>query len=239
MLFLFFRRRRFWYQNCLPVGLRWHKEGVFTEQTCAHREHHARMQRNRPLRKRAHREKDLAPKRQLHQWIQPTLAFGDQELTRLLSLSQDTFCECSTVRSVPRSTGPSRESGDTNVVFIAKWAPPCSVRPSATTSNLRVRQQVHVPDHTSVHTLAPASLHTLTAAPSSGNLLLPRTPDVAHADRWWPRASSGRPHWQERAETGRGRWRRRKRSTLKGWASNCVNQRKRERTRLRPHQGPL
>ena len=57
ILFLFFfRRRRFWYQNCLPVGLRWHKEGVFTEQTCAHREHHARMQRNRPLRQRAHRE---------------------------------------------------------------------------------------------------------------------------------------------------------------------------------------
>ena len=49
-----------------------------------------------------------------------------------------------------------------------------------------------------VRTLHPASRHTLAAAFSSGNPPRRNLSTTAHADRWWPRTSRGRPHRQVR-----------------------------------------
>ena len=55
-------------------------------------------------------------------------------------------------------------------------------------------------------TRAPPSRHTRSAALSTANPRLSRTPDLAQAARWWPQESSGKPHWVKE----RGRRKRRK-----------------------------
>ena len=62
-------------------------------------------------------------------------------------------------------------------------------------------------------TRLPASLHTLAAALSTANPLWPRTPEFAHAARWWPLESSGRLHRQMRETGGKGCQRRRRSRT--------------------------
>ena len=52
--------------------------------------------------------------------------------------------------------------------------------------------------------------------------LLPRTHDLLHAARWWPRASRRRPHRQERTDRGKGKRRRRSDKTRNCSASNRV-----------------
>ena len=49
----------------------------------------------------------------------------------------------------------------------------------------------------------PASLQTLTKELSTANPLRPRTPEFAHAGRWWPLESSGRPATPADARNGR------------------------------------
>ena len=68
---------------------------------------------------------------------------------------------------------------------------------------------------TLVVTRPPASRQMRAVTVSRAYPLLPKTPARAQAARWWPQASSGRPHRQERTVKGRGRWRRRNRMTLK------------------------
>ena len=104
---------------------------------------------------------------------------------------------------------PSVWRGETIVVSIASWAPPCSGNPSATTSNRlpsnllgSVRSMSR--KNTFKRTRAPPSLQTLAAADSNAQPLRPSTPAVAEAARWWPRASNGRPHRQLRTEKGKG-----------------------------------
>ena len=58
---------------------------------------------------------------------------------------------------------------------------------------------------TLVDTRAPPSRQICAKAPRT---LLPRTPDLLHAARWWPRASRRRPHRQERTDRGKGKRRR-------------------------------
>ena len=48
-----------------------------------------------------------------------------------------------------------------------------------------------------------AGSHRLQSVPPSS-----QDPARAHAARWWPLASSGRPHRQKRTVKGRGRWKR-------------------------------
>ena len=47
------------------------------------------------------------------------------------------------------------------------------------------------------------------------NPVVPKTPAVAQAARWWPRGSSGRPHRQSRSEGGIGNQRRHNKRTRK------------------------
>ena len=72
-------------------------------------------------------------------------------------------------------------------------------------------------------TRPPASRQTLAAADSRANPLRINTPAMAHAARWWPLESSGRPHRQERLEGGRGSQRRRRSSTRKREESSWTN----------------
>ena len=119
---------------------------------------------------------------------------------------------------------PSRRSGETNVVSTASWAPWKSGNPSTTTSILRLSNGFGAARSMSwtltfVDTRPPASLQTRAAADSNAKPLEPNTPATAHAARWWPLESSGRPHRQERLDKGRGSQRRRNRSTRNGWGS--------------------
>ena len=115
----------------------------------------------------------------------------------------------------PSGTGsPSPRTAETRVVSTASWTPPKSGRPSATTSSRLLSLTLGTPRSRSltnwlVATLAPASRQTLPAALSRANPLLPSTPHLAHAARWWPKASSGRPHRQVRLDRGNGSARRR------------------------------
>ena len=62
---------------------------------------------------------------------------------------------------------------------------------------------------TLVDTRAPPSRQICATALSTANPLLPRTPDLLHAARWWPRASRRRPHRQDRTDRGKGNRKRR------------------------------
>ena len=81
----------------------------------------------------------------------------------------------------------------------------------------------------------------LAAADSSAQPLRPNIPAVAHAARWWSRASSGRPHRQLRTDRERGKRSLRRRSARKGTGSNLgrkTDERKAcLRSPLRPHSG--
>ena len=73
-----------------------------------------------------------------------------------------------------------------------------------------------------VPTRPPASRQMRAAALSSANHLLPNTPALAHAARWWPNESVGRPHLQVCKDRGNGKRRRHKRTTRKTWRGICV-----------------
>ena len=94
---------------------------------------------------------------------------------------------------------------------LCRW--PVELRQTATARlhNLRLRPSrwSNAPrsksrTNTFVDTGAPPSRRFLAIALSTAN---PRHPATAHADRWWPRQSSGRPHRQLREDKERGFWR--------------------------------
>ena len=125
------------------------------------------------------------------------------------------------------SPGTSVCKDDTIVVSMANWDPPKRGSPSATTSSRLPSAwsccaKSMSRTKTFVRTLAPPSLHTLAAADSNAQPLRPNTPAVAQAARWWPRASSGRPHRQLRTVRRRGKRSLRRRSTRKGAESNLA-----------------
>ena len=64
-----------------------------------------------------------------------------------------------------------------------------------------------------------ASRQTCAAAHSKGYPLFPSTPASAHAARWWPNLSSGRPHHQVGRVMGRGKWSLRHNKRRNGCAS--------------------
>ena len=104
---------------------------------------------------------------------------------------------------------PSHRNADTMVASKTNWAPWKSGRPSATTSKRLPSPAIGTPTSKSrtktLHeTRPPASLHTLATALSTANPPRPRTPEFAHAARWWPLESSGRPHRQMRETGGKG-----------------------------------
>ena len=74
---------------------------------------------------------------------------------------------------------------------------------------------------------------------SSANPRLPKIPALEQAARWWPRASSGRPHRQLRREKGKGRRRRRRRRTLNSCGSIRVCMLNGVVWRATPAPGPL
>ena len=76
---------------------------------------------------------------------------------------------------------------------------------------------------TFVVTRPPAFRHTLTTLLSIARPRPAKTPARAHAARWWPQESNGRPHRQERAVKGRGRPRQRKKTTLNNWGEIFVS----------------
>ena len=105
--------------------------------------------------------------------------------------------------SAPLLGVPSCRIADTNVVFIANWAPPNSGSPSATISSLRAPRRSTTPRSRSLTstftiTLAPASRRVRAAALSTANPRRPNTPQTAHADLCWPNASRKKPHRQAR-----------------------------------------
>ena len=115
----------------------------------------------------------------------------------------------------PRCGWPSRCTADTKVVSTANCAPPKSGKQSTTTSSLRLSWALGTPRSMSrtrrlVATRPPASLHTLAAALSKENPLLPKTPDREQAARWWPRCSTWRPVETERQTLAVFVWRRRR-----------------------------
>ena len=69
-------------------------------------------------------------------------------------------------------------------------------------------------------------------------LLRPNTPETAQADRWWPKASSGRPHRQADEDRGRGHQRRRRRSARNVDASNLNRGDEGKATNGTPANGP-
>ena len=104
---------------------------------------------------------------------------------------------------------PSRVNGHTRVVSMASCAPRNRGKPSTTTSSLRSSTLLNTGKSRSrtktfVLTLPPASRQIRAATFSSGNPRRPNTPATGHADRWWPRQSSRRPHRQERTVRGKG-----------------------------------
>ena len=79
--------------------------------------------------------------------------------------------------------------------------------PSTTTSILRLSNRSGAARSMSwtltlEDTRPPVSRQTLAAADSRANPLRLNTPATAHAARWWPLESSGRPHRQERLDEG-------------------------------------
>ena len=105
-------------------------------------------------------------------------------------------------------------------------APPKEGNPSTTTSKRRLsvartgRSKSRIVRL--VPTRPPASRQMRAAALSSANPLLPKTPALAHAARWWPNESIGRPHLQVCKDRGNGKRRRRKRTIRKRWGGICV-----------------
>ena len=94
---------------------------------------------------------------------------------------------------------PPLLTGETIVVSMASCAPRNNGNPSTTTSSRLWSTaprggKSRSPTRTFNVTRPPASLHTRAAALSNAKPRLPSTPETAHADRWWPKASSGRPH---------------------------------------------
>ena len=72
---------------------------------------------------------------------------------------------------------------------------------------------------TFVVTRAPLSRQIWATALSKANTLLPNTPDLPDAARWWPRTSRRQPHKQVRTDKGKGNRRRRSNNTRNGSAS--------------------
>ena len=129
----------------------------------------------------------------------------------VVSFRRRAACRAAPSTSTQRVCGvPSRLSTDTTVVSIVSCAPWNNGRPSATISSRRLsstsgRAKSMSCTRTFNETLAPASRQTRAAALSTTKPLRPRTPATAHAARWWPLESSGRPHRQLRAEQGKAR----------------------------------
>ena len=106
--------------------------------------------------------------------------------------------------------GQSLIRAQTRMVSTASCAPPSSGRPSTTTSSLlpsatapgRARSRSRT--NTLVVTRPPPSRQMRAATLSRAHLLLRRTPALAHAARWWPKESNGRPHLQETLGEGKG-----------------------------------
>ena len=127
--------------------------------------------------------------------------------------------------SAQRGRGtPLRRNTETRVVSTASWAPWKSCNQSTKISTRRSSMLFGMAMSISwirmlVVALPPASLHTRAAADSTEKPRLPRTPATAHAARWWPQKSSGRPHRQTRLDEGRGSQRRRRRRMRNVWAS--------------------
>ena len=122
--------------------------------------------------------------------------------------------------ATPLLAVPSPLSALTNVVSNASCAPPNRGRPSATTSRRLPSRPCRCPRSRSrtmmlVVTRPPASRRIRASMLSKAKPRRPRTPALAHAARWWPLGSSGRPHWQVREVRGRGKPRRRRSKTLK------------------------
>ena len=84
------------------------------------------------------------------------------------------------------------------------------------------RQTIEDSNNTLVVTRPPPSRQIRAATLSRAHPRFPRTPARAHAARWWPKASRGRPHRQVRTVRGRGCWSRRIKVTRKRWASILV-----------------
>ena len=84
------------------------------------------------------------------------------------------------------------------------WCPLPTGSPSTTISRRRPSSCTWAPKSMSrtarfVLTRPPASWQTRAATFSRTQPRRPKTPAFAHAARWWPRTSRGRPHRQERA----------------------------------------
>ena len=130
----------------------------------------------------------------------------------------------------------------TNVVSTASCRPPYRGRPSTTTSSRRAsptwgNSMSKSRSMMLVRTRPPPSLQMRATTLSTAKPLSPNTA-LAHAARWWPRASRGRPHRQLRADKGRG-WRRRLKSTTrKRWDSIWVKWHEGVVAKARPAMGP-
>ena len=98
----------------------------------------------------------------------------------------------------------------TRVVSTANWAPPNKGRPSTTSSLLPSpaatagSAKSRSRNSTLVVTRPPPSRQIRPATLSRTHPLFSRTPARAHAARWWPKESSGRPHRQIRTTPQQG-----------------------------------
>ena len=136
-------------------------------------------------------------------------AVSADHLARTCELRVRTFlCSSSLLQSCTihgRCSGS--RTGNTIAVSMANCAPCHSMSPACAHQTCcatpgRGREQ------TRQWTPEPLPRDKLAAAHSSKNPLLPRTPASAHAARWCPRMSSGRPHRQVREHKRKGRRRR-------------------------------
>ena len=145
---------------------------------------------------------------------------------------------CPSLLSAFRRCVPSACNGETTVASMANWLPPNNVKPSAMTSKRRASLlwegvMSRSRTITFADTLVPPSLQICAMAFSAANPLLPSTPTVLHAARWWPKASTGRPHRQVQTVKGRGIRKRRSKRTRYGsesifktrWTGNATRAR--------------
>ena len=139
---------------------------------------------------------------------------------------------------------PSLRSAHTKVVSTANWAPLKIGRPSTTVSSRLpsasepTKPRSRSRNNTLVVTRPPPSRQIRAATLSKAHPRLSRTPTRAHAARWWPKESSGRPHRQVRTVRGKGNWSRRNKVTQKRWASILVTRHVGQHVRTKPAPDP-
>ena len=84
------------------------------------------------------------------------------------------------------------------------------------------KHQIEIPQqHVGGHSTSSFSADAACHAPEPISFS-PIPPARAHAARWFPKESCGRPHWQVRAVKGKSWWRRHNEVTRNSWASNFV-----------------